>query len=506
MSLRFRNGKQTSHIGQLIETATNGSRCSSENWAAFMDICDAINVSEEGPKEAAKAIRKRFQCKESASALLTLKLLETCVKNCGKRFHIHIATKEFMQEMIKLISPKYNPSVELQNTVLSLIQTWAYAFQSSPELREVSKHYQELKTKGVEFPVLDPDLASQTFIPEKSASPVAATDVAVHRGTRSGTAMSPTSQYALQRSLSSPPVSMYQPNVVSGPDRVAKLRSELGTVQQNCRVFGEILTELSSGAGNPDDIELLEDLNSTCRQMQKRIVELLETCEIEQVTEDLLTVNDELNNVFLRYDRYQRMRAGRVATQPDHTPTVCPVQPPMYTPEPASPTHIVLPPVYSPRAQEAEHGAAGDNAVSAGGASGSDNVAVGQLIDFGADTPSPGPTAAMANLSLNSGAGFNANATQNAAKYSAAEPFKLTDRETDLAEMEEWLKANPMESTADPRGAGESVTSAEFDRFLSERVRDAERMPDISSGSTPGQRPDVGPTSQPQTGGELFSL
>jgi len=31
----------------------------------------------------------------------------------------------------------------------------------------VSKHYQELKTKGVEFPALDPDLASQAFIPEK---------------------------------------------------------------------------------------------------------------------------------------------------------------------------------------------------------------------------------------------------------------------------------------------------------------------------------------------------
>jgi len=44
------------------------------------------------------------------------------VKNCGKRFHVYIATKEFMQEMIKIISPKHNPSVELQNTVLSLIQ------------------------------------------------------------------------------------------------------------------------------------------------------------------------------------------------------------------------------------------------------------------------------------------------------------------------------------------------------------------------------------------------
>ena len=44
------------------------------------------------------------------------------MKNCGKRFHIFIATKEFMQEMIKIISPKHNPSVELQNAVLSLIQ------------------------------------------------------------------------------------------------------------------------------------------------------------------------------------------------------------------------------------------------------------------------------------------------------------------------------------------------------------------------------------------------
>jgi len=62
-------------------------------------------------------------------------------------------------------------------------------------------------------------------------------------------------------------------------------------------------------------------------------------------------VNDELNNVFLRYDRYQRMRAGRAAAHREPMPAVCPVQPPMYTPPRESPTHVMLPPVYSPRPQ-----------------------------------------------------------------------------------------------------------------------------------------------------------
>jgi len=70
--------------------------------------------------------------------------------------------------------------------------------------------------------------------------------------------MSPTGQFAVHRTVSAPPVTVYQPTVVSGHDRVGKLRTELGTVQQNCRVFGEILTELSSGNGSPDDVELLE--------------------------------------------------------------------------------------------------------------------------------------------------------------------------------------------------------------------------------------------------------
>ena len=54
----------------------------------------------------------------------------------------------------------------------------------------------------------------------------------------------------------------------------------------------------------------MKELNRTCRAMQTRIVQLLDQVGSEEVTEELLRVNDDLNNVFIRYDRYERNRAG----------------------------------------------------------------------------------------------------------------------------------------------------------------------------------------------------
>lgn len=51
-----------------------------------------------------------------------LQLLETCVKNCGKRFHLQVANKEFLHDLIKIIGPKNDPPPVVQEKVLSLIQ------------------------------------------------------------------------------------------------------------------------------------------------------------------------------------------------------------------------------------------------------------------------------------------------------------------------------------------------------------------------------------------------
>ena len=52
--------KPTYCLQFALEQATDAS-LASENWALNMEICDIINDTEDGPKDAVKAIRKRLQ-------------------------------------------------------------------------------------------------------------------------------------------------------------------------------------------------------------------------------------------------------------------------------------------------------------------------------------------------------------------------------------------------------------------------------------------------------------
>ena len=84
------------------EQATDGD-LASENWSLNMEICDLVNETEDGPRDAIKAIRKRLTQnagKNYTIVMYTLTVLETCVKNCGKRFHILVCNKDFIQELV----------------------------------------------------------------------------------------------------------------------------------------------------------------------------------------------------------------------------------------------------------------------------------------------------------------------------------------------------------------------------------------------------------------------
>ncbi|KAF5906288.1 TOM1-like protein 2 isoform X2, partial [Clarias magur] len=291
------------------EKATDGS-LQSEDWTLNMEICDIINETEDGPKDAIRAVKKRLNGnKNYREVMLTLTVLETCVKNCGYRFHALVTTRDFIDGvLVKVISPKNNPPAIVQDKVLALIQAWADAFRSSPDLTGVVHVYEEMKRKGIEFPRSDLETLSPIHTPQRLQS--------TSEGDPKPSAPAqpkPVNAYSAPPVHTSPQVpSMHMSGPINPtPEQISRLRSELDIVRGNTKVMSEMLTEMVPGQEDPSDHELLQELNRTCRAMQQRIVELISRVSNEEVTEELLHVNDDLNNIFLRYERYERFRSGR---------------------------------------------------------------------------------------------------------------------------------------------------------------------------------------------------
>ncbi|XP_078609847.1 TOM1-like protein 2 isoform X19 [Branchiostoma floridae x Branchiostoma japonicum] len=541
----------SSQVGQQIEQATDAT-LGNENWAMMMEICDIINETDEGPKDALKAIKRRLQTKGNHKVLmLTLTVLETCVKNCGHRFHVLVANKDFVNEMVKIIQPKNNPSTTLQERVLSLIQTMSDAFRNYPDLQGVVQVHEELRSKGVEFPMTDLDNLAPIHTPER-----ASVTAAPAQRPPSQPQQQPAQQQQPQQNPPGSPgaIGALQGPINPTPEQLGKLRSELDVVEGNTKVMSEMLTEMTPGQEDPADLELLHELNRTCHAMQQRIVELIDKVANEEVTGELLRINDDLNNVFLRFERFERYRTGKTGQPSTTAPAVAataggptavtggapPVNaapmgsfppPPSYREDPnATPLMGTLdslnpPPTYT-ESQSAE-------------------PQTDTLIDLG-PAVSPGgppplqPTAAglqqqLAGLSITSSSiSSTLNATPTVTAQNTAgrdddefDMFAQTRGKSmeesrrggstyedishsgdlmsgglaravntksnpnqphaqPLDEVEKWLEQSDLPQS--PGGAAqqeeedvEPVTSAEFDRFLEERAKAADTLPDLNS-------------------------
>ncbi|KAJ8679640.1 hypothetical protein QAD02_015427 [Eretmocerus hayati] len=307
----------TSAVGQRIEQATEAS-LPSENWALNMEICDIINETEEGPRDAIKAIKRRLNQaagKNYTTVMYTLTVLETCVKNCGKRFHALACSKEFISELVKLIGPKNEPPTAVQEKVLSLIQTWADTFRNQPHTQGVVQAYQELRSKGIEFPMTDLDAMAPIITPERSVPELEASGEAAAAAVASGGASSVPGASQQQQAAAYGASSACRSGglIQLNESQQLKLRGELDIMHGNMRVLSEMIAAHSAGLndkGNEraltEDMELMAEVYNRCKEMQERVCDLIGTLAHDELTAELLQVNDEMNNLSLRYARFTK--------------------------------------------------------------------------------------------------------------------------------------------------------------------------------------------------------
>ncbi|XP_075012463.1 target of Myb1 membrane trafficking protein isoform X4 [Calonectris borealis] len=413
----------SSPVGQRIERATDGS-LRSEDWALNMEICDIINETEEGPKDAFRAIKKRIVGnKNFHEVMLALTVLETCVKNCGHRFHVLVSSQDFVEGvLVRTILPKNNPPAIVHDKVLTLIQT---VYSSDPQSGQNS-----------------PAVSS----PQQIASILQPVTLPTGRGTSSDAPVTPT------------------------PEQIGKLRSELEVVNGNMKVMSEMLTELVPSQAEPSDLELLQELNRTCRAMQLRVVELIPRVLHEQLTEELLLINDNLNNVFLRHERFERLRTGQPVKAPNEAENS------LIDLGPSTPG-VRQPEVTNNLSSQLAGMNLGSSSVSAGLHSLDTSGKLEEEFDMFALTR-----------------GSSLAEQRREVKYEDPQASKgltgaLDARQQNtgtvpvpqanfMEDIEKWLSTDVGESE-DAKG----VTSEEFDKFLEERAKVADRLPTLSSSS-----------------------
>uniref|UniRef100_A0A671UWG0 Golgi associated, gamma adaptin ear containing, ARF binding protein 1 n=1 Tax=Sparus aurata TaxID=8175 RepID=A0A671UWG0_SPAAU len=143
---------------KLSNRATNPLNRDTD-WSSIHAFCDQLNNDLEGPQLATRLLAHKIQSPQEWEAMQALLVLETCMKNCGKRFHSEVGKFRFLNELIKVVSPKYLGSRSpepVKKKVLELIFSWTLGL---PDEAKISDAYQMLKKQGIikQDPELPPD-------------------------------------------------------------------------------------------------------------------------------------------------------------------------------------------------------------------------------------------------------------------------------------------------------------------------------------------------------------
>uniref|UniRef100_A0A8C7Z2E5 ADP-ribosylation factor-binding protein GGA1 n=1 Tax=Oryzias sinensis TaxID=183150 RepID=A0A8C7Z2E5_9TELE len=101
------------------------------------------------PQVATRLLAHKIQSPQEKEALQALTVLEACMNNCGKRFHTEAAKFRFLNEMIKILTPKYfgawTPQ-QVKDRVTEVLYGWTLWLKEEPKIQQA---YSMLKKQGI---------------------------------------------------------------------------------------------------------------------------------------------------------------------------------------------------------------------------------------------------------------------------------------------------------------------------------------------------------------------
>ncbi|XP_063056045.1 ADP-ribosylation factor-binding protein GGA3-like isoform X1 [Engraulis encrasicolus] len=144
---------------------------SEERWDCIQGFYELVNSEPEGPQTATRLLAHKIQSPQEKEALQALTLLEACMNYCGKRFHNEAAKFRFLNELIKVLSPKYLGSYSpeaVKQRIVEVFFSWTQTQWLKDEAK-IQEAYRMLKKQGVIKK--DPKLPSTIVMPPPTERP-----------------------------------------------------------------------------------------------------------------------------------------------------------------------------------------------------------------------------------------------------------------------------------------------------------------------------------------------
>ncbi|XP_075702314.1 ADP-ribosylation factor-binding protein GGA3 isoform X2 [Rhinoderma darwinii] len=270
-----------------------------EDWEYIISFCDQINKELEGPQIAVRLLAHKIQSPQEWEALQALTVLEACMKNCGRRFHSEVGKFRFLNELIKVVSPKYlgdRVSEKVKIKVVGLLYSWTVAL---PEENKIKDAYQMLKRQGIVLadPVIPVD---RTLIPSPPVRP------------KNPIFDDEESSKLLAKLLKSKnPDDLQEANklikfmVKEDEVRMQKASKRFHTLEEvnnNVKLLQEMLTHYSKEDSSEGDKELMKELFERCESKRLFLFKMAsETEDNDSSLGDILQASDNVSRAINTY-------------------------------------------------------------------------------------------------------------------------------------------------------------------------------------------------------------
>ncbi|XP_075292710.1 ADP-ribosylation factor-binding protein GGA2 isoform X2 [Opisthocomus hoazin] len=270
-----------------------------ENWECIQQFCDQVNADAEGPSLALRLLAHKIQSPQELEALHALTVLETCVNNCGERFHNEIAKFRFLNELIKVLSPKYYgtwSSEKVKSRVTEVIFSWTVWFPQAVKIRDA---YQMLKKQGIVKE--DPKVPEDKILPPPSPRPQNSIfDTDEEKSKLLARLLKSNHSEDLQAANR-----LIKSMIKEEQEKSAKVSRRVHTiseVSENVKRMDELLENYKRQELSTSDHETLQALFQRCEKLRPLLFRLAsETVDDDEALAEILQANDKLTQALGQY-------------------------------------------------------------------------------------------------------------------------------------------------------------------------------------------------------------